>query len=176
MLPQFYWLDKAYYFFSALDSLFLLSCVYYSLYLLRCLKWGDNICLEGDICVLADLQERRDQREVSLDVSEGAQRNRRMALNYWPAWQLTTLRLRFFSPFSLYCPVTVYLDTSIQSLSNLLTDIITIQTHLSYRHLRLLYVFVLYSEQTSWLKSGQFHILHAMSRSTIEIQSGCHLL
>ncbi len=73
----------------------------------RCLKWVTQFVFRRrQLCVLADFQERR---EVSLDVSVGAQRNGRMALNYWPAWQLTTLRLRFLSPSSLfYCPVTAY--------------------------------------------------------------------
>lgn len=77
--------------------------LFFFVFTVRCLKWVTPFVFRRrQLCVLADFQERREHREVSLDVSVGALRNGRMALNYWPAWQLTTLRLRFLSPSSLF--------------------------------------------------------------------------
>ncbi len=95
------------------------------------------------LCVLADFQE---QREVSLDVSVGAQGNGRMALNYWPAWQLMTLRLRFLSPSSLFTALSLrtrHIHSEFIKAAEGNTKVITVQTHLfllKNGHLKVIYV------------------------------------
>ncbi len=122
------------------------SCI--SVFLFHCemFEVGDTLTpfvfRRRQLCVLADFQE---QREVSLDVSVGAQGNGRMALNYWPAWQLMTLRLRFLSPSSLFTALTLcsrHIHSESIKAAEGNTKVITVQTHLfllKNGHLKVIY-------------------------------------
>lgn len=108
--------------------------LFFFVFSVRCLKWVTPFVFRRrQLCVLADFQEWGEQREVSLDVSVGARRNGRMALNYWPAWQLTTLRLRFLSPSSFFTALSLrtrHIHSESVKAAEGNTKLITVQTHL----------------------------------------------